>query len=278
MNKLKEKSGAATPQLTRIDDKKSVNIRVNPLINFQIGLIAALVAAFLIMELSTAKPIQETTKMVTVAKLEDQGFTGEFTPVPNEKIKPVVKQKTTPKIELVKTDPNKAPVVVKNDTPDIPDNKMEPVSTTTTTTTTTTLASSETEVSKSIDGNGNKPIKSQPLITVHEVPLFPGCDVSMSREQRVKCLNEKMARFVQRKFDTSLGRSLNSKDVVKIAVVFTIGTDGLPRDIQVKAPNKDLEEEALKVISNLPQMTPGKIDNMPVNVTYSLPIRFQVHD
>jgi protein TonB len=71
---------------------------------------------------------------------------------------------------------------------------------------------------------------------------------------------------------------LNSKDVVKIAVVFTIGTDGLPRDIQVKAPNKDLEEEALKVISNLPQMTPGKIDNMPVNVTYSLPIRFQVHD
>ncbi|AGC76198.1 protein TonB [Nonlabens dokdonensis] len=273
MNNLKEKSGAATPEKTRMDDKKSVNTKVNPLINFQIGLIAALVAAFLIMELSTGRTLNKLPEKKKVAQIQPTGFIGEFVKVPNEEPKPKVKQKEAPKAKVVKTDPNKAPVVVKNEAPDIPDSKVEPIS---------TITAEPLSKGSSTSGSDSKskptPVKTQILASVHEVPLFPGCNAGMNRAERVDCLNDKMARFVQRKFDTRLGRTLDSKDVVKISVMFTIGVDGLPKDIQVKAPNKELKDEAFKVISRLPKMTPGKIDNMPVNVTYALPIMFKVYD
>ncbi len=275
MNTLKEKRGAATPQKTRTEDKKSVNTKVNPWINFQIGLITALVAAFLIIELSTSKPLDPIDKRVTVKNVADIGFHGTFIPVPNKAPKPKVKKNEVPKEKIVKTDPNKAPEIVKNDVPDIPDTKIEAVSTTTTTSTDTN-SSSSSAVSNAAAAPA--PVKNQILASVHEIPLFPGCYAGMNREERVECLNSKMARFVQRKFDTSLGRTLNNKEIVRISVVFTIGVDGLPTDIQVKAPNKELEEEAYKVISRLPKMTPGKIDKMPVNVTYALPIVFKVNN
>jgi protein TonB len=273
MNISNEQRGAATPQNTRREDKKAANTKVNPIINFQIGLIAALVAAFLIMELSTAVPDIIVDSSITVALTPEKGYTGPVTIIPNHKVKPEIKKLKLPKIKSVKTDPNKALEIVKDDILDVLEIHKEPMGSVPNLTAEHGSIEKETGTSKGAPAATVKPI---PIVALHEAPLFPGCSSSMDKEERVDCLNKKMARFIQRRFDTSLANSMDGNDIVKIAVQFTIGRDGLPKDILVKAPNKKLEEEAYEVISRLPKMTPGKIDNKPVNVTYALPIRFQV--
>jgi protein TonB len=274
MNTSNENRGAATPQNTRRADKKAVNTKVNPVINFQIGLIAALVAAFLIMELSTAVPKDAVDPAITINLPLEPPYLTVFTVVPNEDPKSGV-QKLQQQVETPKVDPNKPPKIVDNnqvDDPAVVTKTIDPISV------------NPVDSGSTVTGLSNSPLPTPvtPATThlgaLHEIPLFPGCSPSMKKADRVACLNEKMARFIQRKFDTSLGDTVDGKDMVKIDVQFTIGTDGWPKDIKVHASNVALEKEAYKVISRLPKMTPGKIDNMPVNVTYALPIKFKVNN
>jgi len=277
MNTSNEKRDAATSQNTRREDKKAANTKVNPIVNFQIGLIAALVAAFLIIELTTEVPETNTPIASTVPIDHTETNIGDVRIVPNEAPKPVVKKAPKPKVETPKVDPNKPPKVVENDQPDIPEQDKDPVKPVENNSVDTDTSDTDAANSNN-DAPASKPSGPTVIAALHEVPLFPGCSSRMDSKERVECLNKKMGRFIQRKFDTSLGNDLNENGMVKIAVQFTIGVDGLPKDILVKAPNKKLEEEAYKVISRLPKMTPGKIDNAAVNVTYALPIRFQIND
>jgi len=275
MNTTNEQRGAATPLNTRREDKTAVHTKVNPTINFQIGLIAALVAAFLIMELSTAVPDIPVGDSITVALTPEKGYTGPVMIIPNHKVRIQIKKLKLPKIIPVKTDLNKAPEIVKDVVLDVSDTNKEPLGPVSTVPVENGSINKETGTSKEAPTATFKPTH---LAALHEAPLFPGCRSSMDKEERIDCLNKKMARFVQRKFDVNLANSMDGNDVVKISVQFTIGIDGFPRNILVKALNKKLEEEAYEVISRLPRMIPGKIDNEPVNVTYALPIRFQVNN
>lgn len=275
MNISNEKRDAATSQNTRREDKKAANTKVNPIVNFQIGLIAALVAAFLIIELTTEVPLAVNSIATTISIEHGETNMGAVRIIPNNPPKPVVEKVQEPKVKIPKVDPNKPPKVIENDQPDVPEHDKETVD---------AMVSNPTETSTGATKTGtndtpvSKPSGPSIIAALHEVPLFPGCSSRMDSKERIECLNKKMGRFIQRKFDTSLGNDLNEDGMVKIAVQFTIGVDGLPKDILVKAPNKDLEEEAYNVISRLPKMTPGKIDNAAVNVTYALPIRFQLRD
>ena len=49
-------------------------------------------------------------------------------------------------------------------------------------------------------------------------------------------------------------------------------------DIRARAPHGELEEEAIRVISQLPQMKPGIQRGKAVTVPYSLPIIFEIED
>ncbi|MFT7285251.1 MAG: protein TonB [Nonlabens sp.] len=273
MNTSNEPRGAATPLNTRRADKKAANTKVNPIINFQIGLIAALVAVFFIMELSTAVPSIPLNPSITVALTLEKGYTRPVTIIPNHKVKPEIEKLKRPKIIPVKTDLTKAPEIGKEEVLDVSDTNKESVGPVSTVPVKNGSLNKETGTSKEAPAATFKPSH---IAALHEVPLFPGCSSIMDSEERVDCLNKKMARFIQRKFDVNLANSMNGNDVVKISVQFTIGIDGFPKDILVKAPNEKLEEEAYEVISRLPKMIPGKIDNKSVNVTYALPIRFQV--
>jgi len=44
----------------------------------------------------------------------------------------------------------------------------------------------------------------------------------------------------------------------------------------VKAPHKQLEKEAKRILKKLPQFTPGKQRRKSVKVKYTLPISFQI--
>lgn len=62
----------------------------------------------------------------------------------------------------------------------------------------------------------------------------------------------------------------------KVHVVFEIQKDGSIGNIITRGPNKNLENEAERIIAKLPQMTPGKSRGKPINVSYAIPITFKL--
>ena len=60
----------------------------------------------------------------------------------------------------------------------------------------------------------------------------------------------------------------------RVFVNFIISKDGSITDIKMRGPDKNLEKEAKRIISLLPQMIPGKQRGRPVRVPFSIPITF----
>lgn len=66
-----------------------------------------------------------------------------------------------------------------------------------------------------------------------------------------------------------------------VFVDFVVGSNGVVRDVEVSETTseevkRDLSTEAMRVVSNMPDWTPGKKGGKPVDVRVSLPITFQL--
>lgn len=120
-----------------------------------------------------------------------------------------------------------------------------------------------------------KEYEEVPFAVVEEIPTFPGCEY-LSRKEKKMCMSQQVSQFVNKNFNTALGKELGLTGVNRIYVRFEIDTQGKITDIGVRGPHPKLEEEARRVVSLLPQMTPGKHKGKAVGVLYSLPIVFQV--
>ena len=55
-----------------------------------------------------------------------------------------------------------------------------------------------------------------------------------------------------------------------------IDKEGNIADVQASAPHKAFQDEAVRVVSSIPKMIPGKYGGQAVGVKYSLPIAFKV--
>lgn len=109
---------------------------------------------------------------------------------------------------------------------------------------------------------------------IEDVPVYPGC--KGTKKEKKDCLNKKMQKHVQRKFNAELASDLGLTGKQKIYVQFKITKTGGIQIIGARAPHKKLEKEAKRVVNLLPRMQPGKQRGRPVNVTYMLPISFNV--
>lgn len=116
-----------------------------------------------------------------------------------------------------------------------------------------------------------------PFAVIENVPVFPGCERGNNAKKR-KCMSEKIAKFVQRKFNTELAGDLGLSGRQRISVIFKIDKLGNVTGVRARAPHPRLEKEAQRVINLLPKMQPGKQRGKAVIVPYSLPIIFQVQD
>ena len=116
-----------------------------------------------------------------------------------------------------------------------------------------------------------------PFAVIENVPVFPGCERGNNEKKR-KCMSEKIARFVQKRFNTDLAGDLGLTGRQRISVIFKIDKSGNVTGVRARAPHPRLEKEAQRVISLLPKMQPGKQKGKAVIVPYSLPIIFQVQD
>ena len=116
-----------------------------------------------------------------------------------------------------------------------------------------------------------------PFAIIENVPVFPGCERGNNEKKR-KCMSEKIAKFVQRKFNTDLAGDLGLTGRQRISVIFKIDKIGNVTGVRARAPHPRLKEEAIRVISLLPKMEPGLQKGKPVIVPYSLPIIFEVQE
>ena len=110
---------------------------------------------------------------------------------------------------------------------------------------------------------------------IEDVPVYPGC--KGNKQQLRDCLSQEIDKFVKRKFNADLAGDLGlSPGKKRIFVMFKIDKNGNVTNVQARAPHARLQKEAIRVVSALPKMTPGKQRGRAVGVKYSLPITFNV--
>lgn len=111
---------------------------------------------------------------------------------------------------------------------------------------------------------------------VHEVPIYPGCEKG-SRKQKKDCFENKVRKFIGRKFNGGLASTLGlSSGKKRIFVKFIITKNGEIKIEDTSAPHIRLEKEGERVVKLLPKMTPGKQNGKEVSVSYMVPITLQV--
>jgi len=120
-----------------------------------------------------------------------------------------------------------------------------------------------------------EPIEDVPFMILEDAPIFPGC--TGTKNEMKDCFTSKITKFVGKNFDGGLANELGlSPGIQRIFVLFKIDHTGNIVEIKARAPHKQLQNEAIRVIELLPQMEPGKQRGNAVNVKYSLPIVFKI--
>jgi len=113
-----------------------------------------------------------------------------------------------------------------------------------------------------------------PFAVVDQVPIYPGCEDAQIQK---RCISNKITELVNKNFNTKLPENLGLLPGRKrIFVLFKIDKTGKVVDIRARAPHKELEVEAIRVINLIPQLKPGIHHGKAVVVRYSLPIVFNV--
>jgi len=129
-----------------------------------------------------------------------------------------------------------------------------------------------------IDDDGiDKPDPDVPFKFIQRAPTYPGCE-GKKGEALKKCVADKIIHFVADKFDKEIAEDLGLSGKIKIMTQFTINKQGNIVGIKARAKNKELANEAKRVIGKLPKMKPGKQRDRAVNVTYTLPIIFKIEE
>lgn len=116
-----------------------------------------------------------------------------------------------------------------------------------------------------------------PFAVIENAPVFPGCEDLASEEERRVCFNASVQKHIKDNFiypESALEMGLSGR----VFVTFVIGPDGRVTGIRQRGPDRILEKEAVRIISLLPKMKPGKQRGKPARVNYSIPITFKMQD
>ncbi|WP_424002258.1 energy transducer TonB [Maribacter sp. IgM3_T14_3] len=108
--------------------------------------------------------------------------------------------------------------------------------------------------------------------TIEEVPVFPGCE---NEKDKRACFNDMMQKHIIKNFRyPELAQEMNIQG--RVNTTFMINNDGTIGTIQKRGPHDVLEKEAVRILSKLPKMTPGKQRGSAVKVSFAIPITFKL--
>jgi protein TonB len=244
--------------------KHEANLRRNPTLHFQIGLILSLLISIFFIEMRMPTKSSNEPSIDLEIDNTEWADTFEIEKVQVEK----VTQKEQPKAQVQQPEDFE---VVDNDVKDLIETLVKAAEPDKNATNDNLLET--TEVVDPIENIGPIPVNF-----VQKVPIFPGCEGLNSNEERRDCMSRKISKIINRKFKTELGEELGLKGVNRIHVQFTINDQGVVTDMKARGPHVALENEAKRVIGLLPKMTPGKQGDKSVGVIYAQPITFMIED
>ena len=113
-----------------------------------------------------------------------------------------------------------------------------------------------------------------PFAVIEDVPIFPGCE-SVAKSQRRACFQEQMNKHIRKNFRyPDIAQEMGIQG--RVYVNFIISKDGTITNIRMRGPDKNLENEAARIIGRLPKMTPGRQRGRAVRVPFSIPITFRL--
>ncbi len=248
--------------LVRKSQKHDVNLRKNSSLYFQIGLILCLLGTYGLFEMEFEKQNSKDVVFVDppdVFTISAINYVTEPDAPKQEPIERKRKQVVTNTFDIVKNDIATLDLDIlttpKPEGPIIDSNSLK-------------------DESAPIE----KPIEIFDMINVEIVPIYPGCEKMSNNKDRVQCMSDKLARLIQRKFDTGLAGELGLSGLQKIYIQFKIDKFGKISEVITRAPHPRLEEEAERLTRKIPEMIPGMQRHQPVSVVYNLPIVFKVQD
>ena len=114
---------------------------------------------------------------------------------------------------------------------------------------------------------------SVPFAVIEKAPIFPGCEDLESEQERRECFNQKVQEHIRENL-VYPAAALEMGIKGRVFVTFEIDANGKVANIRKRGPDRLLEEEAIRIISALPEMTPGQQRGKKAKVGYSVPINF----
>ena len=265
MKDFKKSHGIAGQSNAKVQKphKHDANLQKNSSLYFQIGLILCLLGTYAMFEMQFETKAFDYD-LVILDYDDNRYFTSTIIVEPDA---PKVVNVEKPKQRQIIDDP----IIVDNETPLVE-----------TTDVTTDPPTTDKPLDPTIVKDPIAPVidtveKPFDMTNVEIVPVYPGCEKMTTNRERVKCMNEKIARLVQRKFDSGLAGELGLSGVQRINVQFKIDQYGDVTDILARAPHPGLVKEAKRVTNKIPHMEPGLQRKVPVSVIYNLPIVFRVN-
>ena len=230
--------------------KKNPNLesKRNNTLYFFIGMAVILLLAYLALEWKTYYPVSEWE----IGQVDPTSLDEEEPPITIQKLKvPPPKIQTPPVIEIVPDDPDIIDTPIKS-----------------------TESDPNTEI-PTLDDIKVAEEEDEPIIIIdliEEAPVFPGCEDAQDKRA---CFEEKIMKHVKKTFRyPKMAIEMNLQG--RVTTQFIIGKDGNIEGLKLHGPDQILKDEAARIISKLPHMTPGKQNGKNVRVSFTLPITFKM--
>jgi len=114
------------------------------------------------------------------------------------------------------------------------------------------------------------------FMVVENKPVFPGCENIKNDQEQYMCFQQKIAEHIRSTFKyPQIAKDLGIQG--KVYVTFVIDKTGKVINATVaRSVDKHLDEEAVRIVNLIPQMTPAKQRGKSVPVTFTVPINFKL--
>lgn len=222
-------------------------LKRNSTLFFMIGLTAVLCMSYTVIEWKT----YETAYCYCLDELNhiDEEF---------EQAPPLIKLLEPPKPKI-----QTPPIIeIAPDDPDIIETFIEPND-----------PNPDTEIVKVSDVDVAEEEEEPILIDIIEdAPIFPGCE---NAKDKRACFQQKIIKHVRKTFRYPQ-QAVELRLQGRVTTQFIIDKQGNIIDLKLHGPDELLKKEAARIVSKLPQMSPGKQNGKAVKVAFTLPITFQL--
>ena len=117
-----------------------------------------------------------------------------------------------------------------------------------------------------------------PFQVVEQIPLFKNCK-TVEKKDQMNCFYEEMEKHVKKHLKFPKEAKKNNIES-RVSVHFEIDKNGKVTNIQARGKQTEFkslfEEEAIRIISLLPDFIPATQRKKPVVVKYAIPINFKL--